>query len=135
MAIIKSWINDVVVRLANSGITGKTRTLTFEPRISDTGKSMASRPCKKCGYTHAVVFQSFEDKNMWLTACTRCREFSYFDASDTPTAVDGNSKCMGKKKDGSPCGITVKGGGYCKFHEDQKPSSPATSAHQQETRI
>lgn len=134
MSIIKSWMNDVVVRLANHGVQGRTRTLKFEPVYHKTGKSMATRPCKLCGYKHAVVFRGFEDKGMYLTACIRCKKFYYYntsveaqrDVKEDKQRKDTTNQCKGTTKKGTQCKGGAMPNGYCGVHQSQGTKEPAS---------
>lgn len=127
---IKSWMNEVVCRLANHGITGKTTTIKFQPVMRATGKSMAVRECPKCHAKHAVVFRGFENRDMYVLACPRCKKFSYYNAADMQAASqrgmsEGVQKltCKGETTKGEPCRriVAEDGNGYCAQHQGQAP--------------
>lgn len=136
---INSWMNETIVRLANHGVQGKTCILKFQARKRDTGKSLVTRECPKCEKDGAVVFQSFERKDIYLLACPRCKKFSYPDlqgdkvpaAPPAPDVKDAEKDteevlCAGVNKDGSPCRKhPQKGSLYCYTHRGQAPSSDA----------
>jgi len=119
---INSWINQVITRLANFGVKGKSRTLKFVPRKKEGGKCLAYRPCVKCGKKNAVVFQAVEDCHVFLTACPSCKQFAYRTTTGPATeahstdnrpsemVVEDDGICVAIKKDGTRCSNKAKEG-------------------------
>lgn len=129
---ISSWINEVIVRLANCGVVGKTRTLKFVPRKKDSGKCLAYRDCAKCGKKNAVVFQAVEDCHVFLTACPVCHQFAYHTttgpATEAHSTKEGQDElvmkvlCAGTTVKGEPCkNSPLSVSSFCNHHLDQDP--------------
>ena len=117
---IKSKLNEVMAYLANVGYKGKTKTVKFQPRRK--GKTFVNRPCAKegCGYKLGIVFQGFEDKNLFLVWCPKCNKISFpKPATDNRVGETDDDKCKGRTKKKAPCKNRAMANGYCNAHQDQ----------------
>ena len=118
-------LKDVLAKLANVGVQGKTALLHFFPVMKKGQKVIATRPCG-CGYKHALVLRAKEDPNVYLVLCPKCHKHEYkVPAKDNRIGETEDDKCKGRTKKKSACKNWAMANGYCKTHQDQAPDIAA----------
>lgn len=124
---INSPLNNAIAFFANTGVVGKKRTIKFQPRKSENGKTFITKPCTKCNYKFAIGFIGFEEP-INMVWCPICKKLSWPEET-TPrgescapyeeAGPDTETKlCRATTKKGQPCrNKAMAGSDYCGPHQ------------------